>query len=131
MTDDRVAFDLHILQLERELLEEQLVERNQEQYRQFFHIRKTAKQGRRVLRNSDAITAARRQYVGFNAILTTKFKDLLEALQVYREKDVIEKGFDDLKNELDMKRLRVHDSKRMRGRTFSFRPYQSNFFELS
>ncbi|MDI9469356.1 MAG: transposase, partial [Bacillota bacterium] len=45
MTDDRVAFDLHILQLERELLEEQLVESHQEQYRQFFHVRETAKQG--------------------------------------------------------------------------------------
>ncbi|MDI9497304.1 MAG: hypothetical protein QM270_02305 [Bacillota bacterium] len=73
MTDNRVAFDLHILQLERELLEEQLAERHVEQYRQFFFVRETAKQGCRIPGNSDAIAAARRQYVGFNAILTTKF----------------------------------------------------------
>ena len=51
-------------------------------------------------------------------ILTTKFKDPLEALAVYREKDVVEKCFDDLKNDLDMKRLRVHTSGRMRNRLF-------------
>ncbi len=37
---------------------------------------------------------------------------------IYREKDVNEKSFDDLKNELDMKRLRIHNSQRMKGRTF-------------
>ncbi len=37
---------------------------------------------------------------------------------IYKEKDVIEKSFDDLKNELDMKRLRIHNSQRMKGRTF-------------
>lgn len=51
-------------------------------------------------------------------ILTTKFKDPLEALAVYREKDVVEKCFDNLKNDLDMKRLRVHASERMKSRLF-------------
>lgn len=51
-------------------------------------------------------------------ILTSKFKDPLEALAVYREKDVVEKCFDNLKNDLDMKRLRVHASVRMKSRLF-------------
>ncbi len=37
---------------------------------------------------------------------------------VYREKDIVEKCFDDLKNELDMKRLRIHSSKCMKSRLF-------------
>ncbi|NLZ55651.1 MAG: hypothetical protein GX900_03190 [Clostridiaceae bacterium] len=118
MADDRISYDLHILDLERELVEEQLVEAHAEQYKQFFIVKETPKRGRKVLRNADAITAARKRYVGFNAILTSRLKDPLEALQVYREKDVIEKSFDDLKNELDMKCLRVHASQRMKGRTF-------------
>jgi transposase len=84
-------------------------------YEEFCTIKETPKRGRRVIRNAEAITAARRQYVGYFAILTTKFKDPLDCLRVYREKDVIEKTFDDLKNELDMKRLRVHSSKNMKG----------------
>ena len=58
------------------------------------------------------------RYAGFQAILTTKFKDPLEALQVYRDKDVVEKCFDDLKNVLDMKRLRMHSIETVDGRLF-------------
>ena len=42
----------------------------------------------------------------------------MEALKVYREKDAVEKCFDDLKNELDMNRLRVHSACRMQSRMF-------------
>jgi len=42
----------------------------------------------------------------------------LEALQVYRDKDVVEKCFDDLKNALDMKRLRMHSIETVDGRLF-------------
>ena len=37
---------------------------------------------------------------------------------VYRNKDAVEKCFDDLKNHLDMKRLRIHSSPAMDGRLF-------------
>ena len=36
----------------------------------------------------------------------------------YRNKDVVENSFDDLKNQLDMKRLRVQNSQTMDGRLF-------------
>lgn len=42
----------------------------------------------------------------------------MEALRVYRDKDAVEKCFDDLKNQLDMKRLRIHSSASMDGRLF-------------
>ena len=67
---------------------------------------------------NEAIETYRNDYAGFFVLLTTKFKDPLEALRVYREKDVVEKCFDDLKNGLDMKRLRVHLSGRMKSRMF-------------
>ena len=35
---------------------------------------------------------------------------------LYRDKDVVEKSFDDLKNQLDMKRLRMHSSRATDGR---------------
>ena len=62
--------------------------------------------------NEEALNKARNKYVGFSALLSTKFKDSLDALAVYHEKDIIEKCFDDSKNELDKRRLRVHGSKR-------------------
>ena len=42
----------------------------------------------------------------------------METLQIYRDKDVVEKCFDDLKNQLDMKRLRMHSSEAVNGRLF-------------
>jgi len=38
--------------------------------------------------------------------------------ELYRNKDVVENCFDDLKNHLDMKRLRVHSAAAMDGRLF-------------
>ncbi len=53
----------------------------------------------------EAVQAARNQFAGFSAILTTKFKDPLVALDVYGE-GCRGKVLDDLKNELDLKRHR-------------------------
>ena len=58
------------------------------------------------------------RYAGFQVLLTTRFKEPLEALQVYRDNDVVEKCFDDLKNVLDMKRLRIHSIETVEGRLF-------------
>ena len=41
-----------------------------------------------------------------------------ECLSLYRAKDAVEKAFDNMKNELDMKRLRIHSETSMHGKTF-------------
>lgn len=51
-------------------------------------------------------------------LLTNDIKDPVEALKTYRNKDVVEKSFDNLKNCLDLKRLRVHLEGNMKGRLF-------------
>ena len=81
-------------------------------------MKETPVRGRQVEYNDEAIRAYRDRYAGFFAIMTTKKMDALEALAIYRNKDVVEKTFDDLKNALDMKRLRIHSSGRMAGRVF-------------
>ena len=56
--------------------------------------------------------------LGSMTLFTSGIKDPVEALKIYRNKDNIEKCFDDLKNQLDMKRLRIHTSSAMDGRLF-------------
>ena len=56
--------------------------------------------------------------VGWFVIATNDIKDAAKALEIYRQKDTVEKHFDDLKNDLDMKRLRIHTSAAMKGRLF-------------
>ena len=52
------------------------------------------------------------------ALPTNDIKDQVEALRVYRDKDYVEKCFDNSKNQLDIKRLRIHTSSTMDGRLF-------------
>ena len=51
-------------------------------------------------------------------LLTSDIKDPLEALMVYRDRDAVEKCFDALKNQLDMKHLRIYNSTSMGGKLF-------------
>ena len=53
---------------------------------------------------------------GFFLIAETDFKKTTaEILEIYRRRDTIEKSFDNLKNELDMKRMRSHSSETAQG----------------
>jgi transposase len=68
-------------------------------------------------RNYDKIDAADSNN-GFFCLLSNADFSSEETLNIYRRKDVIEKGFDDLKNHLDMKRLRTHTSATTDGKLF-------------
>jgi len=57
--------------------------------------------------------------LGFFIITETDFRcSSLEVLMTYRQRDVVEKSFDDLKNELDMKRLHCHTDETTDGKMF-------------
>jgi transposase len=57
--------------------------------------------------------------LGYFMFLTTDFEKTSEGiLDIYRTKDVIEKSFDNLKNEIDMKRLRTHSAAAADGKMF-------------
>jgi transposase len=57
--------------------------------------------------------------MGYFLMMTTDLKKTPEeVLDIYRMKDVIETCFDDLKNGIDMKRLRVHSEEAMDGKAF-------------
>ena len=71
-----------------------------------------------MIYNTEAVSQHIKRYTGFQALLSNRVKDPVEALRRYRDKDVVEKSFDDLKNQLDMKRLRMHSSKATDGRLF-------------
>lgn len=51
-------------------------------------------------------------------MISNDVKDKVEALEIYRQKDTVEKNFVDLKNDLDMKRLRIHSNAAMDVRIF-------------
>lgn len=112
------GFTKELLDYKDELESGNLLEEHKEAYKTFFVVHETPVRGRKVCYNNEAIDKYRKQYAGFFAILTNDMKDPVQTLMVYRNKDVVEKCFDDLKNQLDMKRLRIHGSASMAGRFF-------------
>ena len=105
-----------ILLLEQELQSEKKVEDHENQYNTYFKV-KHLKSGIKVERINEKIIDAMR-HKGFCVILSNNIKNASEAIEIYRNKDVVEKSFDDMKNELDLNRLRIHSDKAMDGRIF-------------
>lgn len=101
-----------------ELEENKPIKEHQTYYDKYFIINETAKRGRKIIARDDAIQEFKDKTTGFFVILSNDIKDPQRALKIYRDKDAVEKGFDDLKNSLDLKRLRVHDQFAMKGRLF-------------
>lgn len=111
-------FTRKLLHYKQELETGNRIDAHEEHYARFFTVKETPKRGLRVSFNDAAIQQHRKRYAGFFAILSTSIKDPMEALRIYRAKDVVENSFDDLKNQLDMKRLRMHSSAAMDSRLF-------------
>ncbi len=101
-----------------ELLAGSPIEKHENFYHRFLIVKETPKRGLKITFNDEEIQKHRKRYSGFFCILSNKIKDAKEALNIYRAKDVVENSFDDLKNSLDMKRLRVHTAEAMDCRLF-------------
>lgn len=112
------SFTRKLIGYRDELLAGKRVEEHEECYRRYLIVKETPKRGLKVSFNDEEIQKYRKQYCGFFCIMSNKIKSAKEALEIYRTKDVVEKSFDDLKNHLDMKRLRVHTASAMDCRIF-------------
>jgi transposase len=111
-------FNHQLLDCKQELDSGKPTAEHQDIYDEFFVISATPVRGKKVSYNTEAVNKHINRYAAFQVLLTTRFKEPLEALQVYRDKDVVEKCFDDLKNVLDLKRLRMHTIETVDGRLF-------------
>jgi hypothetical protein len=111
-------FTERLLTLRDELADYKPVKNHEEYYKRYFTVKETPKRGRKIEFNNEEIKKYRNRYSGFFVILTNEGKNPVEVLKTYRDKDVVENCFDDLKSQIDMKRLRVHRSAAMDGRLF-------------
>ena len=111
-------FNEKLFQYKGEIESGKPVADHQKAYDEFFIQKTTPKRGLKVSFNTEAVNQYISRYSGFQALLSNGIKDPVEAMRVYRDKDAVEKCFDDLKNLLDMKRLRMHASATVDGRLF-------------
>jgi len=114
---------LNLLVWKSELESGRLVVGHQKFYERYFVVEKREGEGVSgggvVVRVcEEAVLEFKVSVAGFFVLLSNDVSDAVEAFLLYREKDVVEKGFCNLKNALDVGRLRIHGVDGMDGRLF-------------
>jgi len=116
-TDDKDRFNHLLDRLETNLLNNTMDPEDAPMYKKYFIIHETPIRGKRYNFNEEAIHDAEKNY-GYFALLSNGIKDPVVALNIYRNKDLIEKSFGNLKERLDMRRMSVASEENFEGKLF-------------
>jgi len=116
-TDEKLRFNKTLDVLEEELRTGKRKESHEKSYAKYFDVAETLVSGIRITPKQVAIDAARKNF-GFFVLLSNCIKEPVEALRIYRTKDMIEKAFNDLKDRLNMRRTSVSSEENMEGKLF-------------
>jgi transposase len=115
--EDEAAFDQKIAAWYKELQDNNRKEANAKQYEKYFTVKQTRKLSLKVVVNEEALKKARR-YFGYFALISNEKMDAFTALHLYRLKDVVEKAFGNIKERLNMRRMRVSSERGLDGKLF-------------
>jgi transposase len=115
--EDEKAFNSRLAEWQEELETGRRHPDNERQYAKYFEVKSTPVRGTKVVAREDALAAAKCNY-GYFALLSNDIKEGIEALEVYRNKDLVEKAFDNLKERLNMRRLSVSSEQSLDGKLF-------------
>ena len=115
--EDQKNFDRRLMRLKRELLSGKRDPEHESQYKKYFVIKSTPVRGVQVTVNEEAVKKAKRYY-GFFALLSNEKMDSITALELYRNKDLVEKAFGDLKERLNLRRTLVASEQSLDGKLF-------------
>lgn len=112
------AFMTRLEKCRVELETEKPLDKNKKFYDTCFTVKETPKRGRKVTVNSEAVNDFLNGESCYWVLISNTEKNAATALSHYRMRNDIELQFDDLKNTIDCKRLRVHKESTMRGKVF-------------
>lgn len=101
-----------------ELEANELFEKNKHMYETYFVVKDTPKRGRVVEYNDKAIQEFIDNDSCYWILMSTAEKDTKKALMAYRQRNDVEICFDDVKNSMDMRRMRNHTEKTIKGKIF-------------
>jgi len=115
--EEEKTFDRRLIALKSELESGKRVPEHETWYRRFFDITTTPKRGAKVAVKAEAVARGKR-YFGFFALLSNETMDAVTALELYRNKDLVEKAFGNLKERLNMRRTLVSSEQSLEGKLF-------------
>jgi transposase len=114
---DQADMNDYLTSLHDDLMHGRRREYCEKDYDRYFTVTETPKRGRSVEPKEDAMREAVQNY-GYFALLSNEVKDPQEALALYRSKDIVEKGFGNLKERLNFRRLQVSSELSLNGKIF-------------
>jgi len=115
--EEKTSFIKSLADCQVAVLEGSCSDAQQKMCDKYFQVKITPVRGSRLQYNEQAIQEHIRHF-GYFALLSNEIKDPSEALYVYRNKDLIEKSFGNLKNRLNMRRPLVSSSENLEGKLF-------------
>ena len=95
-----------MLALQKELQLGEKTPEHETLYNKYFQVHETPARGIKVVARQEAIDEAKKNY-GYFALVSNEIKNPVQALDIYRNKDLVEKAFGNLKERLSMRRLLV------------------------
>lgn len=116
-TDNKIEFNGVLDGLEEELMSRKRKPEHEKLYAKYYEIKETPIRGIQLIPKEDAIDAVRKSY-GYFVLISNEIKDPLEALEIYRSKDLVEKAFGNLKERLNMRRTSVSSDENLDGKLF-------------
>ena len=116
-TDDKTRFNAMLDRLEYNLINGTPDPADEKLYQKYFVINETPVRGVTYSFKEDAIRKAEKNY-GYFVLMSNGIKDPVEALRIYRLKDLIEKSFGNLKERLSMRRMSVSSEENFEGKLF-------------
>lgn len=115
--EEEKAFDRRLIALRSELESGKRIPEHETWYRRFFEVKTTPKRGVKAAIKAEAV-ARKKRWFGFFALLTNETMDAPTALELYRNKDLVEKAFGNLKERLNMRRTLVSSEQGLEGKLF-------------
>jgi transposase len=115
--EDERKFTTLIYQLNGELMTGNREKSHELLYAKYFDVKTTFVHGQKVIAKDNVLTEAKKDF-GFFALMGNEAMDAGQALRFYRNKDVVEKSFDNVKDRLDMRRMNVSSDLSLDGKLF-------------
>lgn len=116
-TEDKKIFDRKLMELKNEIVSEKRIPQHEVLYKRYFIVKSTPVHGIKVTVNEAEVQNAKRYY-GFFALLSNEKTDSITALKIYRNKDIVEKAFGNLKERLNLRRTLVSSEQSLNGKLF-------------
>ena len=115
--EDEENFNTLLCRLQEELENGTTLPEHDRLYAKYFDVTTTPVRGTKVIAREDALAEARKNY-GFFVLLSNEVKEAIAALEIYRNKDLVEKAFGNLKERLNFNRTAVSSDQSLDGKLF-------------